>query len=67
MKDKNRNLLVNNRVHMTSMFESQRKRRKIAKHKDLETAVLIWFKQARSQNVSISGSLLLAKADELAK
>ena len=33
-----------------------------ANHKDLETAVLIWFKQARLQNALISG-----KVDELAK
>lgn len=64
--------IIKNRVNITSMFERsvfepERKRMRTAKHEDLEKAVLIWFKQARSQNAPISGPLLLEKADELAK
>lgn len=31
---------------------------KPAKHENLETAVLTWFKQVRSENVAVSGPLL---------
>lgn len=64
--------IIKNRDQITlmferSMFEPERKRMRTAKHEDLETALLIWFKQARSQDAPISGPLLLEKADELAK
>ncbi|GFT28869.1 hypothetical protein TNCV_3585691 [Trichonephila clavipes] len=38
-----------------SMFEPQQKRMRMANHEDLETALLAWLKQARSQNVPVSG------------
>ncbi|GFV18231.1 tigger transposable element-derived protein 4 [Trichonephila clavipes] len=50
-----------------SKFEPKRKRIKTAKHEDLEMALLAWFKQARSQNVSISGPLMLKRSNELDK
>ncbi|GFT07878.1 hypothetical protein TNCV_1214491 [Trichonephila clavipes] len=37
------------------------------KQDDLETALLNWFKQARSQNVPRSGPLMLERCNELAK
>ena len=54
-------------LFVRNMFEPERKQMSTAKHWDLETAVLNWFKQARSQNAPIWGLLLLEKADELAK
>uniref|UniRef100_A0A8C4SC05 HTH CENPB-type domain-containing protein n=1 Tax=Erpetoichthys calabaricus TaxID=27687 RepID=A0A8C4SC05_ERPCA len=50
-----------------SKFEPERKRMRTAKHEDLETALLLWFKQARSQNAPISGPLMLERSNELAK
>ena len=35
-------------------------------HSDLEDALLLWFNQARTMNVPISGPILQAKARELA-
>ena len=37
-----------------------------AKHKDIEEALLLWFKQARTMNVPISVPILQVKAKELA-
>ena len=48
------------------MFEPARKQMSKAKHEDLEAALLVWFKQARYQNVPISGPLLIEKADAFA-
>ncbi|GFT23320.1 hypothetical protein TNCV_2016141 [Trichonephila clavipes] len=38
-----------------SKSEPERKRIRMATEEDLETAFLVWFKQARSKNVPISG------------
>ena len=48
------------------MFKPARKPMRKAKHEDLEAALLVWFKQARSQNAPISGPLLMEKADAFA-
>ena len=65
-------MIIQNRIQITSIFECsifepERKRVRTGKHEDLETAVHIWFKQATSLNAPTLGSLLLEKADELAK
>ena len=64
--------IIKNRGEVRSMFESsmfepERKQMRTAKHEDLETAVLIWFKQAKSQNAFMPEPLLFIKADELSK
>jgi len=43
------------------------KRLLTAQHKNLEEAVLVWFKQQRLSNVSISGNILQANTDQLAE
>ncbi|KAK9744658.1 hypothetical protein QE152_g7576 [Popillia japonica] len=55
---------------MTAMFERskldlERKRMRTAKHEHLETALLVRFKQARSQNTPILRPLMLEKAKKL--
>ncbi|GBM33473.1 Tigger transposable element-derived protein 4 [Araneus ventricosus] len=64
--------IIKNRDHITAMFERnmfepERKRMRTAKHEDLETALLVWIKQARSDNAPVSGPVLLERADEIAK
>ena len=49
-----------------SKFAKGRKDMRNAVQEDLEKALLMWFKDARSRNFPINGSLLQAKADELA-
>ena len=34
---------------------------------DIDEALLMWFKQKRSENVPVSGPLLMTKAEKLAK
>ena len=46
-------------------FSPHRKNVRGAKHKDIEEALLLWFKQARTMNVPISGPILQAKTKEL--
>lgn len=48
------------------LFEPERKRLRLAKHDNLDSALLLWFKQARSQNIPISGPILGEKAELLA-
>ena len=43
-----------------------RKRARSSKHSDVDEAVLIWFKQALSSGVPVSGPLLKTKANGLA-
>ena len=50
----------------SSQFGPERKRFRTAKYCDIEDALLLWFKQAQSLNVTISGPILQAKAQELA-
>ena len=50
----------------SSSFLPDRKRLRTATYTDVEDALLLWFKQARSLNVPISGPILQMKARELA-
>jgi len=43
------------------------KQLRTAQHKDLEEAVLAWFKKQRLANVPVSGPTLKAKAEQLAE
>ena len=45
-------------------FCPHRKNVRGAKYKDIEEALLLWFKQARTMNVPISGPILQAKVKE---
>lgn len=62
---KNRETLK--RQFESSDFSEECKRFRPAKHKHLDSALLTWFKQARSNDIAMSGPLLLAKANSLAK
>lgn len=44
-----------------------RKRKRGGKSEDVEEALLRWFSQARSCQISVSGPLLMEKADQLAR
>ena len=48
-------------------FKPTRMRARTAKHADLDSALFLWFKNARSLNIPISGPILQTKADNLAK
>ena len=47
-------------------FEPERKRTRTAAYKDIEDALLMWFKSVRGRNVPVSGAILQAKATKLA-
>ncbi|KAE9546906.1 hypothetical protein FO519_009882 [Halicephalobus sp. NKZ332] len=47
--------------------DGKRLRLTTGRYADLEKAILMWFRQVRSQNVAVSGSLLKEKAIKLAK
>ena len=53
-------------VYENSKFELQRKRIRTAVYGDIEEALFIWFKQARSMNIPVSGPILTIKVKELA-
>jgi hypothetical protein len=61
---KNRDTLK--RQFESSEYSNDSKHFKSANHKDVDTDLLQWFKQVRTNNVPVSGPLLLAKADTLA-
>ncbi|GFT26704.1 hypothetical protein TNCV_3605021 [Trichonephila clavipes] len=48
-------------------MKPERKRTRTAKHEISETTSLVWFKQVRSQNSPLSGSLILERNNELFK
>ena len=50
-----------------SKFQPQRKRIQLAKYEDIESGLLLWFKGIREKNLPISGPILQAKAEEIAK
>lgn len=50
-------------VHAVSKVAPTSKRLRLAAHQDVEEALFIWFKQARSMNVPISGPILKIKAN----
>jgi hypothetical protein len=47
-------------------FGSNKKKMRTAQHTDVEDARFQWFKNVRDQNIPISGSTLVVKADDLA-
>lgn len=46
---------------------SKTKKIKKGKYEEIEDKLIIWFKQARSANIPISGTILREKAEEIAK
>ena len=63
---------LKNKIQLISAEESQKfhsKRKKLRRpaHEDLDKAVFLWIKQARSMGTPISGPILMAKADSLVK
>ena len=48
-------------------FSTDCKRLRTSNHSDVDAALLVWFKQARSTNIPVSGPLLLEKATVLAR
>ena len=65
------NMIWKKRDTFKRQFESSEvcgdvKRSMTSNHKDVDTALLEWFKQARHNNIPINGPLLLAKANTLA-
>ena len=57
-----------NRDPLKNMFQTtslKAKRLRTAQHKDLEEAVLVWFKQQRLLNVPLSCPTLQANTDQL--
>ena len=51
----------------SSDYNDNCKRFRAANNKDIDDALLLWFKQARSQNITVNGPILMAKANSLAK
>ncbi|KAH7979730.1 hypothetical protein HPB49_010743 [Dermacentor silvarum] len=47
-------------------FAKDRKRIRTAKHPDLEAALLAWIKEKRSQDIPLSGPIIVAKAADFA-
>ncbi|XP_067684471.1 tigger transposable element-derived protein 4-like [Haliotis asinina] len=45
-------------------YGSSRKRIRVSNFEDVEKALFEWFKSVRSENIPLSGPILLAKADE---
>ncbi|KAG0426455.1 hypothetical protein HPB47_026430 [Ixodes persulcatus] len=62
---------VRNRKTIEDAYEAEvfahgRKRLRSAKHPDLEKALITWVKQMRSQDLPLSGPIIMAKAAEFA-
>lgn len=53
-------------AYATDAFTGSRKRLCSAKHPELERAVLTWIKEMRSQNIPLSGPIVMAKAADYA-
>lgn len=53
-------------LHRGSQLAPSRKRLRLGNFEDVDAAVLIWFKDARSQNVPVSGPMLQEKARQFA-
>ena len=54
------------RQFQSADFSSESKRFRSSDYKDVDAALLKWFKQVRTRNVPINGPLLMAKANALA-
>lgn len=57
---KNRNKIE--AAYSVNQFEPTRKRMRTAKNEDVEVALLRWIKEARSQNIILTGAVLQEKA-----
>ncbi|XP_037580219.1 tigger transposable element-derived protein 6 [Dermacentor silvarum] len=53
-------------LHRGSQLAPSRKRLRLGNFQDVDAAVLTWFKDARSQNVPVSGPMLQEKARQFA-
>ena len=54
-------------ILQTDTGAPRRKRVRTSKHSDVESALILWFKDKRSQNIPLSGPMLQQKAIDLAK
>jgi hypothetical protein len=62
------NKLLKSRNEINDCTESQnRKRKRESKSKATDEALFVWFKQASAMNAPINRSILMAKANDLAK
>ncbi|KAH7954743.1 hypothetical protein HPB49_021454 [Dermacentor silvarum] len=52
--------------YVAETFAKDRKRIRTAKHPDLEAALLTWIKEKRSQEIPLSGPIIVAKAADFA-
>lgn len=59
-----RDIILNSSVSGQSL---KTKKVKKGKYEDVEEKLMIWFKQSRSANIPISGTILKEKAEEIAK
>ena len=48
-------------------LEPERKKFRTAKFPELEAALVVWFKNARSQNIAVDGEIMRAKARDFAR
>jgi len=58
------------RVKAASLNKHEKTRRKkgrMEKRKDIEEAVLLWFREARRRNIPLSGPVIQTKAEEFGK
>ena len=55
------------RSEWKSGTHNDRKRKRSGKNKDVEEGLFLWFEQARSKNVPISGPLLIEKCKKIAE
>ena len=55
------------KAHNNGDFDRDRKKLRTTDFADVVKALIIWFKQARSQQVPISGPILMEKAKEIAE
>ena len=55
------------KAHNNGDFDRDCKKLRTADFADVDNALIIWFKQARSQQVPISGPILMEKAKEIAE
>ena len=60
-KDRYRKLFYEGKTNVN------KQRARAATHEDVDKALLVWFTSARSDNVPLSGPILMGKAEELAK
>ena len=55
------------KAHNNGDLDRDRKKLRTADFADVDKALIIWFKQARNQQVPISGPILMEKAKEIAE